>query len=62
MNTEKAYNLGQKAFIAGKKCVPAFDSQLMEGFRGLQIGEGTQFLAAWNDGWFNKYHEATKVF
>ena len=62
MNTEKAYNLGQKAFVAGKKCVPACDSKLMEGFKGLQIGEGIQFSAAWHDGWFNEYNKATKIF
>lgn len=54
---ERAYELGQKAFREGKKCVPVHDPEMMkmiEENKGGEVGDSIPILEAWSAGW----HEA----
>lgn len=52
---EEAARLGEAAFEAGKKPVPAMDrglGRLLEKHRGeMQFGESLPLLEAWSDAW-----------
>ena len=50
-DTTDAFLLGVRAFRAGKKCIPAFDRNLMNMLPGLQVGQGKPYLLAWQKGW-----------
>jgi hypothetical protein len=52
--------LGTIAFNAGKKCVPAWDKDLMQMLSGRMIGQApageassVAILKAWSDAWHN---------
>ena len=54
MTVQKANELGKSAFIAGKKCVPACDAELMAGYKGLEIGKGIELSKSWLNGWMSE--------
>jgi len=43
--------MGKAAFEAGKKCVPALDSELMAALVPGPIGTNLDNLTAWSKGW-----------
>ena len=46
----KAFEFGSKAFLDGKRCVPAHDKEFMAWLYG-QPGSTIQLLDAWLGGW-----------
>ncbi len=55
----RAGELGKKAFHAGKKAVPAQDSELMKLLEGLQVGQrGNEIMEAWSNAWHKENSNA----
>lgn len=53
---QKAFQLGQEAFKAGKKSVPVFDKNLMNLLKEKQMehkpfGASSELLDSWEQGW-----------
>jgi len=66
--TQKAAELGTKAFNDKKVCIPVQDKDLMNLIKdnrdqiGTKVGSSTFMFKAWSDAWMKSHHQSTSNF